>query len=91
MAIICNRRKILWSPGCGSLTEIVKAEELGAEVVKIFPATQVGGPEFIKAIKGPRPMTNIMPTGGVEPTEDNLKKWITATHRRRRLLRGNGL
>ena len=77
MAIICNRRKILWSPGCGSLTEIVKAEELGAEVVKIFPATQVGGPEFIKAIKGPRPMTNIMPTGGVEPTEDNLKKWIT--------------
>ncbi len=78
MAKVCNRRKIFWSPGCGSLTEISFAEELGAEVVKIFPAEQVGGPKFVESIKGPCPWTNIMPTGGVEPTEENLLKWFMA-------------
>jgi len=78
MAKICNRRKVAWIPGCGSLTEIALAEELGAEIVKIFPAMQVGGPDFIKNIKGPRPWTNIMPTGGVKPTEENLKAWFQA-------------
>lgn len=77
-AKICNRRKVAWIPGCGSLTEIAYAEELGAEIVKIFPAMQVGGPEFIKNIKGPRSHTNIMPTGGVKPTEENLKQWFDA-------------
>lgn len=75
VAKVCNRRKILYSPGCGSLTEIGKAEELGCEVVKLFPGS-VYGPGFIKAIKGPQPWTNIMPTGGVSPDYDNLKKWI---------------
>ena len=75
---ICNRRKVLVAPGCGSLTEINYAEELGVEIVKIFPATQVGGPEFIKAVKGPRPMTNIMPTGGVSPEKENIGEWIKA-------------
>ena len=78
MAKVCNRRKIGWSPGCGSLTEISYAEELGAEVVKIFPGTEVGGPSFVKGVKGPFPWTSIMPTGGVEPTEDNLSKWFSA-------------
>lgn len=78
MAIVCNRRKILWAPGCGSLTEISRAEELGAEVVKIFPGQQVGGPEFVKAVKGPFPWTSIMPTGGVEPKEENLAAWFKA-------------
>ncbi len=78
MAKVCNRRKIAWSPGCGTLTEISYAEELGAEVVKIFPGSQVGGPSFVKAIKGPSPWTSIMPTGGVEPTEENLKGWFEA-------------
>ena len=78
MAKVCNRRKIAWSPGCGSLTEIGYAEELGAEVVKIFPGTEVGGPSFVKAVKGPFPWTSIMPTGGVEPTEDNLSAWFKA-------------
>lgn len=78
MAIVCNRRKILWSPGCGSLTEISRAEELGAEVVKIFPALQVGGPKFVAAVKGPCPWSSIMPTGGVEPKEENLKAWFDA-------------
>ena len=78
MAIICNRRKVLWSPGCGTLTEISRAHELGAEIVKIFPGTQVGGPGFVKAILGPCPWTSIMPTGGVAPTEENLRPWFEA-------------
>ncbi len=78
MAKVCNRRKVAWSPGCGSLTEISYAEELGAEVVKIFPGSQVGGPPFVKAIKGPFPWTSIMPTGGVKPTKDNLEEWFNA-------------
>ncbi|MDV7698960.1 bifunctional 4-hydroxy-2-oxoglutarate aldolase/2-dehydro-3-deoxy-phosphogluconate aldolase [Chryseobacterium soli] len=78
MAKVCNRRKISWMPGCGSVSEISYAEELGAEIVKIFPASQVGGPEFIKAVKGPMPWSNIMPTGGVLPTKENLSQWISA-------------
>lgn len=78
MARACNARKVPWIPGCGTLTEIARAEELGAEIVKIFPATQVGGPEFVAAVKGPCPWTRIMPTGGVEPTESNLKAWFQA-------------
>jgi 2-dehydro-3-deoxyphosphogluconate aldolase/(4S)-4-hydroxy-2-oxoglutarate aldolase len=78
MGKVCNRRKILWMPGCGSASEISRAEELGAEFVKIFPARQVGGPAFIEAVKGPMPWTNIMPTGGVEPTEESLKSWFSA-------------
>ena len=78
MAKVCNRRKIAWSPGCGSLSEISRAEELGAEVVKIFPGSQVGGPGFVKAVLGPCPWTSIMPTGGVSPDEENLSGWIKA-------------
>ena len=77
IAIACNRRKVLWSPGCGSLTEIAKAEELGCEIVKLFPG-DVYGPQFVKGVKGPQPWTNIMPTGGVSPTEENLKGWFDA-------------
>lgn len=77
-AKVCNKRKIAWSPGCGSVTEIGRAHELGAEVVKIFPGSQVGGPSFVKAVKGPMPWASIMPTGGVSPTEDNLKQWFDA-------------
>ena len=78
MAKVCNRRKIGWSPGCGSLSEISYAEELGAEVVKIFPGTQVGGPAFVKSVLGPCPWTSIMPTGGVATTEENLRGWFEA-------------
>lgn len=77
IAIACNRRKVLWSPGCGTLTEIARAEELGCEIVKLFPG-DIYGPEFIKAIKGPCPWTNIMPTGGVLPTVESLTSWFTA-------------
>lgn len=78
VAKTCNRRKVMWIPGCGTLTEISEAEELGAEIVKIFPGNAVGGPSFVKALKGPCPWTSIMPTGGVEPTEENLRQWFSA-------------
>ncbi|WP_420601887.1 bifunctional 4-hydroxy-2-oxoglutarate aldolase/2-dehydro-3-deoxy-phosphogluconate aldolase [Flagellimonas sp.] len=77
IARACNRRKVLWSPGCGSLTEIAQAEELGCEVVKLFPGSTYG-PGFVKAIRGPQPWTNIMPTGGVSTEEDNLRAWFDA-------------
>jgi 2-dehydro-3-deoxyphosphogluconate aldolase/(4S)-4-hydroxy-2-oxoglutarate aldolase len=77
IAIACNRRKVLWSPGCGTLTEIARAEELGCEIVKLFPG-DIYGPEFIKAIKGPCPWTSIMPTGGVLPTVESLTSWFSA-------------
>ena len=77
IAIACNRKKILWSPGCGSLTEISRAEELGCELVKLFPGGAYG-PGFVKAIKGPQPWTSLMPTGGAAPTEENLKGWFDA-------------
>jgi len=77
IAISCNRKKVLWSPGCGSLTEICRAEEMGCEIVKLFPGGTYG-PSFVKAIKGPQPWTSIMPTGGVAPTEENLKAWFDA-------------
>ena len=77
IAIVCNRRKVLWSPGCGSLTEINKAEELGCEIVKLFPG-DLYGPGFVKGIKGPQPWTSIMPTGGVSTDEANLKGWFDA-------------
>jgi|TARA_B100000530_G_C15912023_1_gene469772 2-dehydro-3-deoxyphosphogluconate aldolase/(4S)-4-hydroxy-2-oxoglutarate aldolase len=75
IAVVCNRRKVLWSPGCGSLTEITKAEEMGCELIKLFPGS-IYGPSFVKAIKGPQPWTLIMPTGGVTTEENNLRGWF---------------
>ncbi|GBF18794.1 2-dehydro-3-deoxyphosphogluconate aldolase/(4S)-4-hydroxy-2-oxoglutarate aldolase [Arenibacter algicola] len=77
IAVVCNRRKVLWSPGCGSLTEINRAEELGCEIIKLFPGANYG-PDFVKAIKGPQPWTSVMPTGGVTLEESNLKGWFNA-------------
>lgn len=78
VALLCNRRKIAYSPGCGSVSEISAAEELGVEIVKVFPGKEVGGPAFIKSVLGPMPWTRIMPTGGVEPTEASIRSWIEA-------------
>lgn len=78
MAKVCNRRKVLWIPGCATLTEMLYGLELGAEIVKAFPAGQLGGPAFIKAVKAPCPWLSIMPTGGVSPDEANLRGWFEA-------------
>src|SRR5699024_5018889 len=73
----CNRGKGLWGPGWGTVTEVSRAEELGAEIVKIFPGSQLG-PGFVRAVKGPCPWTSIMPTGGVTAEKENLKAWFDA-------------
>jgi len=78
VAKVCNRRKVAYSPGCGSASELSAAEELGVEICKVFPGSQVGGPAFVKAILGPCPWTSIMPTGGVDATEESLRAWFTA-------------
>ena len=78
VARLCNRRKIAYMPGCGSASEISQAEELGVEIVKVFPGRSVGGPGFVKSILGPCPWTRIMPTGGVDATEGNIRAWFEA-------------
>ena len=78
MARVCNRRKVLWVPGCATASEISRAEELGADIVKLFPGPTVGGARFLKAYLGPCPWSNIMPSGGVSPTVENLTEWFEA-------------
>jgi 2-dehydro-3-deoxyphosphogluconate aldolase/(4S)-4-hydroxy-2-oxoglutarate aldolase len=78
VAKVCNRRKIAYSPGCGSASEVSEAEELGVEIVKIFPGDSVGGPGFVKALLGPTPWTRVMPTGGVEATKESITAWFRA-------------
>ncbi len=75
---LANRRGIPYSPGCGTVTEIVKAQEMGCDLVKVFPAGNVGGPSFVKNILGPLPWSMVMCTGAVEPTEENLKAWAAS-------------
>jgi len=78
VARLCNRRKVVYVPGCGSVTEISEAEELGCEIVKVFPAGEVGGPGFIKSVLAPMPWARLLPTGGVEPTEESIRAWLDA-------------
>ncbi|MBR5811642.1 MAG: bifunctional 4-hydroxy-2-oxoglutarate aldolase/2-dehydro-3-deoxy-phosphogluconate aldolase [Alistipes sp.] len=78
VARLCNRRCLPYTPGCGSVTEIGTAQEAGCDLVKVFPAGEVGGPSFVKNIKAPMPWSMIMATGAVEPTEENLSAWFKA-------------
>ena len=78
IAKLCNRRKIAYLPGCGSVSEISVAEEHGVEIAKVFPGESVGGPGFIKAVLGPMPWSRLMPTGGVEATQASIREWIKA-------------
>jgi 2-dehydro-3-deoxyphosphogluconate aldolase/(4S)-4-hydroxy-2-oxoglutarate aldolase len=78
VAKVCNRRKIPYIPGCGTASEISAAEELGVDIVKIFPGSAVGGPGFVKDVLAPMPWTSIMPTGGVDITEASLRPWFEA-------------
>ncbi len=75
VARLCNRHGIPYTPGCGSVTEICNAQELGCDLVKVFPAGSVGGPEFVKDALAPLPWSMIMATGSVEPTKENLTAW----------------
>lgn len=78
IAKVCNRRAIPYTPGCGSVSEIGFAQEAGCDLVKIFPAGNVGGPSFVKNIKAPMPWSMIMATGAVEPEAENLNAWFKA-------------
>ena len=78
IAKICNRRLIPYTPGCGSVSEIGFAQELGCDLCKVFPAGNVGGPSFVKNVKAPMSWSMLMVTGGVEPTKENLTAWIKA-------------
>lgn len=78
IAKVCNRRLVPYTPGCGSVSEIGFAQEVGCDLCKIFPAGNVGGPSFVKNIKAPMPWSMIMATGAVEPTEENLSAWFKA-------------
>lgn len=78
IAKVCNRRLIPYTPGCGSVTEINAAQEVGCDLCKIFPAGNVGGPSFVKNVKAPMPWSMLMVTGAVEPTEENLSAWMKA-------------
>lgn len=75
---LANRRGIPYSPGCGTVSEIVKAQEMGCDLVKVFPAGNVGGPSFVKNILGPLPWAMVMCTGAVEPAEENLRAWAAS-------------
>ncbi len=78
VAKVCNAHKVPYLPGCGSVTEIHQAHLLGVEICKIFPGAQVGGPAFVKAVKGPLAYADLMPTGGVSPTRESLTEWFSA-------------
>lgn len=77
MAAVCKAHDKPWIPGCATLTEIVTAKEAGAEVIKVFPGS-VLGPGFVSAVMPVVPGLQLMITGGVEPTEQNLSAWFKA-------------
>jgi 2-dehydro-3-deoxyphosphogluconate aldolase/(4S)-4-hydroxy-2-oxoglutarate aldolase len=78
VAKICNRRQVAYSGGCGTASEISFANEIGCDIVKIFPGGLVGGPAFAKSVLAPCPWYKLMPTGGVSPTEESLNAWFEA-------------
>ena len=74
---VCNRRGVPYTPGCGTVSEIGAAQETGCDLCKVFPG-DVLGPKFVKGLMAPMPWSKLMVTGGVEPTEENLKAWFAA-------------
>ena len=77
IAKVCVKNNIPWIPGCGTLTEMITAEKLGAEIVKLFPGG-VFGPKFISSVLAPCPWLKIMPTGGVTADLENISQWFNA-------------
>lgn len=75
---VSTRHNILWIPGCATPTEIGLAEKWGITLVKVFPARQLGGPSYIKAVRAVFSNIQLMATGGVETTRDDMKDWFHA-------------
>jgi 2-dehydro-3-deoxyphosphogluconate aldolase / (4S)-4-hydroxy-2-oxoglutarate aldolase len=78
VAQLCNRQRILYIPGCATVTEILTASKHEAELIKLFPADALGGPGFVKALKGPLPWLKAVATGGVRATEESMNEWYSA-------------
>ena len=74
-AKLCHRYQVPYLPGCQTITEMIKAMEAGCDIIKLFPGNAFG-PSYVKAVKGPLPFINLMPTGGV--SLDNVNEWIKA-------------
>lgn len=74
----CRTHGLFWCPGTGTVTEMIRAHRLGASVIKVFPADALGGPAFVKGVRGPCPWLRLMPSGGVTLDEANLKAWFAA-------------
>lgn len=74
---LCAREKVLWVPGCFTPTEVALAQEYGAGIIKVFPASVLGA-SFVSAIRSVFPNQLFMPTGGVPLEEDALKAWFQA-------------
>lgn len=77
IAKVCNRRLVAYCPGCGSVSELGYAQELGCDLTKVFPG-DVYGPAFVKGVMAPCPWSKIMVTGGVSPDQENLTDWVKA-------------
>lgn len=77
VAKIADENNMLWIPGCMTPTEIIKAENLGAKMIKLFPGN-ILGPEFMSAIKALFPNLLFMPTGGVDLDKENIASWLKA-------------
>lgn len=75
VAKVANHENILWAPGCMTPSEIMKAEDYGVELIKLFPGSSLG-PGFVSAIKELFPNLLFIPTGGVKLEEDNLRSWF---------------
>ena len=76
IARLCNKKRIPYIPGAASVNEIIRAEEFGVEIIKVFPGSTIGGTKFVGAVLGPCAKTKIMPTGEVSVDEENIKAWF---------------
>tara|TARA_Y100000768_G_scaffold170174_1_gene127373 strand:+ start:492 stop:1148 length:657 start_codon:yes stop_codon:yes gene_type:complete len=72
---VCNKNEVLWVPGCGTLSEMIKADKIGAKLIKLFPGN-VYGSKFISSVLAPCPWLKIMPTGGVTTQQSNIQDWL---------------
>ena len=75
VAEVADVHDMLWIPGCMTPSEIIKAEHMGAKMIKLFPGNLLG-PSFVSAIKSLFPGLLFMPTGGVDVSEENLAAWF---------------
>ena len=78
VAAACHRRGIPYVPGCATPTEMQHAYDHGVDVVKLFPAGELGGPAFLNAVRAPCPWIEAIPTGGVDASDESLRAWFEA-------------